>query len=84
MTIDSTSFVLDALAADENIHPAMRTVLQRRHVKQQERRFTGESLTGFGDLDDDRRQQWADDAKAEERAEREERANSYHRGGFGL
>ena len=38
------------LAADPNLDPAMANVLARQSGKSLKRRFTGESITGFGEL----------------------------------
>lgn len=89
-----TAYALERLASDDNIDPMFRRalagtqpLLAKQHVKQQARRFSAEPepQTGFGALaDDDRPQQWLDEAKADEYERERERAESYSSGGFGL
>lgn len=76
---------LDLIANDLNVAPAFRRifaepkkdVLEVAHDKAAPRRFTGEPLTGFGGLSDERlaeiRAEETDCQREDERREREER-----------
>ena len=79
--------ILDAIAADPTVDPALRNLLTRRAVIQNARRFDAAPITGFGELPAhqvkyseawwEQREEIMDselaDQRADERAEREER-----------
>lgn len=66
--------ILGAILADPNVSPDLKRVLDTRHQKAQPRRFTGEPVTGFGSLGQERRAEIGAEELADQRAdERRER-----------